>query len=172
MSYRRYLRRERETRKIGKILIQAAHGIKELHELGYVHRDLKPENIVLNTKPISTRIIDFNQANLITDKTVGGEKGTVGYYPAWRNVEHGSIAWDIWALGAIILESDMEADRYFSVKDERGSIGKAVSHLERKGVSKHLKEIVRRTVMAKDPRDMMTLDEIIIVLKKVEFMRY
>jgi serine/threonine protein kinase len=48
MDFRRYLRTSRDARKLGKILMYVATGLKELHELGYVHRDLKPENVVLN----------------------------------------------------------------------------------------------------------------------------
>ena len=50
--YRGYLRHFRDRRKLGEILIGVAHGLKELHEMGYVHRDLKPENIVLTLKPL------------------------------------------------------------------------------------------------------------------------
>ena len=66
MDFRRYLRRERDPRKLNTILLCVANGLKELHQLGYVHRDLKPENIVLNLKPVVVRIIDFNRACLTT----------------------------------------------------------------------------------------------------------
>ena len=66
MDFRRYLRVERDARKLGKILMLVANGLKELHELGYVHRDMKPENIVLNLQPTVVRIVDFNRTCLIT----------------------------------------------------------------------------------------------------------
>ena len=62
MDFRRYLKVSRDPRKLGKILINVAIGLQELHELWYVHRDLKPENIVLNVQPTVVRIIDFNRA--------------------------------------------------------------------------------------------------------------
>ena len=87
-------------------------------------------------------------------------------------MKDGSKAWDIWAFGAIILESDMEKDEYFSVKEERGSINKAATHLERPAVCRHLKEIVRRTVLVKEEEKLMSLDDIIALLKLVAFKRY
>jgi len=69
MDFRRYLRTKRDSRKLGKILMLVANGLKELHELGYVHRDLKPENIVLNVQPTVVRIIDFNRTCLTTQTT-------------------------------------------------------------------------------------------------------
>jgi serine/threonine protein kinase len=64
MSYRDYLRKKRDQRQLGRIIVDVAKGLKELHYMGYVHRDLKPENIVLDTKPIRVRIIDFNRCVL------------------------------------------------------------------------------------------------------------
>lgn len=71
MSYRQYLRGHRDCRHVPWILIDVAKGLKELHASGYVHRDLKPENIVLNIKPRSIRIIDFNRAFNILQETKG-----------------------------------------------------------------------------------------------------
>ena len=139
MDYRKYLRTERDPRKLGTILLCVANGLKELHELGYVHRDLKPENIVLNLKPTRARIIDFNRACLATQTSVGHVRGTPGYQPYILNLRDGSFTWDVWALGAIILESDMEKDEYFVVNQERGSIAKATAHLDKPEVCRHLK---------------------------------
>ena len=66
----------------------------------------------------------------------------------------------------------MEKDEYYSVKQERGALGKAQAHLEKKGVSKYLKEIVRGTVLLKGEDKMLSVDEIMVLLKKVEFMAY
>ena len=88
------------------------------------------------------------------------------------NLRDGSVAWDTWALGAIILESDMEKDEYFAVNQERGSIVKATAHLDKPGVCRHLKEIVRKTVLVKEEEKMMSIDDIITLLKLVTFKRY
>lgn len=92
-----------------------AKGLKELHSIGYTHRDIKPENIVVNIKPLSVRIIDFNRALNSKQNTTGLVLGTPGYYPNNRHLADGSPLWDIWALGALIMESDMEKDAYLRI---------------------------------------------------------
>ena len=56
----------------------------ELHHLGYIHRDLKPENVVLNLKPLSVKVIDFDRATLDSTQSKGTIKGTPGYTPEWK----------------------------------------------------------------------------------------
>jgi len=41
--------------------IQAAHGLKAMHQMGYVHCDIKPNNILRNEKG-QVKIIDFGQS--------------------------------------------------------------------------------------------------------------
>ena len=84
----------------------------------------------------------------------------------------GSTAWDRWALGAIILESDMQKDEYFNVCQERGSLAKASMHIERPGVCRHIKELIRRTVLVKEDDKIMALDEMMVLLKQASFKRY
>ena len=91
-----------------------ANGLKELHEMGYVHRDLKPENIVLNVQPTVVRIIDFNRTCLTTQDTIDSVRGTPGYCCPIPHLRDGSTIWDIWALGVIVMEADMEKDEYFN----------------------------------------------------------
>ena len=62
-DYRVYLQRHRNPRELRQILQFVGEGINELHSIGYIHRDLKPVNIVLNLKPLSVRLIDFNRSN-------------------------------------------------------------------------------------------------------------
>ena len=40
--------------------IQAAQGLKAMHQLGYVHCDIKPNNIIRNDKG-EVKVIDFGQ---------------------------------------------------------------------------------------------------------------
>jgi serine/threonine protein kinase len=63
VDYRVYLQRHRNPRELRQILRFVGEGINELHSIGYIHRDLKPENIVLNLKPLSVKLIDFNRSN-------------------------------------------------------------------------------------------------------------
>jgi serine/threonine protein kinase len=62
MDFRDYLRYHRDYRHLNRILIDVTKGIREIHEAGYVHRDIKPENIVIDLKPLTARIIDFNRS--------------------------------------------------------------------------------------------------------------
>ena len=66
MDFRYYLVKHRSVRDLNKILICVAYRLKELHSLGYVHRDIKPDNVVLNLKPFSLKLIDFNRSYLLT----------------------------------------------------------------------------------------------------------
>ena len=81
MNYRDYLRAHRDYRQIGRILLDVAKGLKELQGIGFVHRDLKPENIVLDLKPLTVRIVDFNRSYTQWQATYGTMRGAPGYIP-------------------------------------------------------------------------------------------
>jgi len=55
-----------------------------------------------------------------TATTSGSHRGTPGYYPTRPTMKDGSTLWDIWAIAAIILESDMRPGEYYGVSTERG----------------------------------------------------
>jgi hypothetical protein len=52
-------------------------------------------------------------------------KGTIGYFPLYKNLRDGSTRWDVWALAAMILEADMYPGDYRNVSTERGAQFKA-----------------------------------------------
>ena len=52
-------------------------------------------------------------------ETKGTFLGTPGYYPYKTMMDDGSPKWDVWALGAMILEADLETDVYLNVDSER-----------------------------------------------------
>lgn len=81
----------------------------------------------------------------------------------------GSTEWDIWAFAAIILESDMEVSEYKEVMSERGSLQKATKHIEQPGVSEELKRIIRGTILRGGKSEIMGLEEILDLLRKVQF---
>ena len=81
----------------------------------WVHRDLKPDNIMLNLDPLEVRVIDFDRAVPAFESTKGIVKGTGGYFPQASEWQNGSHKWDIWAVAAIICESDMPKDAYLKV---------------------------------------------------------
>ena len=45
-------------------------------------------------------------------------------------------------------------------------------HIERPGVCRHIKEIIRRTVLVKEEEKIMALDELKTLLKQASFKRY
>ena len=130
----------------------------ELHLLGYVHRDLKPENVVLNLLPLTVRVIDFDRATLETTQSKGTFKGTPGYVPNWKNIRDGEKAWDVFSIGAIILEADLQGEEYHSVNKPEEIIRKAKQYLLKSKICPHIKEILQQTLLAKEPKDMMKID--------------
>ncbi len=90
--------------------------------MGYNHRDLKHENLMLSFKPVKAVLIDFTRSYPLTQSTKGTVRGTEGYFPEKEQLRDGSTKWDIWSLGAMILEADLERNEYLRVKNERGSL--------------------------------------------------
>jgi len=86
-----------------------------------VHRDLKPDNIMINLRPLTATLIDFDISQLRSATTSGSTKGTPGYHPVRPTMKDGSTLWDIWALAATILEADMLPGEYYGVSTERGA---------------------------------------------------
>ena len=86
-----------------------------------------------------------------------------------QDTKDGSHLWDVWALAAIILESDMEVDAYVRVMSERGALIKAEKYLEEKGVSTYLKQLVRGTLLRSKLEDMLTLDRIIALVQQIQW---
>jgi len=65
---------------VAQILIDAATGLSDVHEAGYMHLDFKPENILV-TRNAKVRLIDFDMAQPLPEKPVKFSKnpGTPGY---------------------------------------------------------------------------------------------
>ena len=83
-----------------------------MHSLGFIHRDIKPENVVINFDPLEAVVIDFDLCLPTNASTKASKIGTPGYNPSWLNVRDGKEHWDIWSLGAMILEANMPAGEY------------------------------------------------------------
>jgi serine/threonine protein kinase len=139
-------------------MIHVCKGILELHSLGYVHRDLKPENVLVSLRPLSAVIIDFDRAQLRTQISQGTVLGTPGYYPHNDCLRDGSTSWDIFALGAMILECDMNLNEYMEVRYERDANRKAQKHCEQSETSGYIKQILRGTIMRPNQNDMMSVE--------------
>ena len=78
-----------------------------------------PDNVVLSLRPMKVKIIDFDRSFSMAVGTKETMVGTDGYYPFKPNMDDGSPRWDVWSLGAMILEADMEKDHYLNVDSER-----------------------------------------------------
>jgi len=169
---RQYLRFKRDHRQLPLIFTCIAKGIEELHTHGIVHRDLKPDNIVISIKPLKVKIIDFDRSVNLGVETKGNFVGTDGYYPFKPNLEDGSSKWDIWALGAMILEADLDKNQYLTINNERGAQNICQQHLKRGDVNQDLKEVLRMTVMAAQPANIEKLRDIMPFLVKMKFRPY
>lgn len=158
MSYREYLWNHRSFKDLPTILTHIAQGLKELHDLGYVHRDLKPENVMVSFRPLKAILIDFNRAYPLTQSTRGTVRGTEGYFPESDELRDGSTRWDIWALGAMILESDLDKNEYLRVNTQRGSHFKAEKYLKECKPCPDLAAIIKGTLLVGDLNRIITLD--------------
>lgn len=94
-----------------EIVINIAYALCHLHTHGVIHRDLKPENVLI-TENGGVKVIDFGIAQLLTEKSSGGDPsgqkiiGTPIYMsPEQRdNPESVSYPSDIYSLGIITYE--------------------------------------------------------------------
>jgi serine/threonine protein kinase len=157
-SFREYLWKARDFKELPTIFTHIAQGLKELHDLGYVHRDLKPENVMVSFRPLRAVLIDFNRAYPLTQSTKGTVRGTEGYFPEKDDLRDGSTKWDIWSLGAMILEANLDKNDYLRVNTQRGTIFKAEKHLREGKPSPALAAIINGTILLSDFNRMLTLD--------------
>jgi len=104
LSFEDYLKLSVVDVKRVVVFREIVKGVMELHSMGYVHRDLKPQNVVLNLQPLEVRLIDFGNSMPVEDMMRGTIKGTNGYYPTGATWVAGDLRWDVWSLGAMVLE--------------------------------------------------------------------
>lgn len=91
---------------LAQILIDAATGLSQVHESGYMHLDFKPENVLI-TRNGAVRLIDFDMAQPIPEKPVKFSKnpGTPGYMaPEQLKREPMDARADIYAFGVTAYE--------------------------------------------------------------------
>ena len=147
MDYREYLKQHRDPKHLPRILEQVIDSGESIHQLGYIHRDLKPDNIMITLRPLTATIIDFDLSHLRGAMTSCQVRGTSGYYPARPTLNDGSTTWDVWAIEAIILESDMRPGEYYGVAGDRAAQAKAEEHCKDKETSPMLRVLLSKTML-------------------------
>lgn len=85
---------------------------------------------MLNIEPLEVKLIDFNRVYLDSTLTKGSIRGTPGYIPERSNWEDGNVNWDIWAVAAIILESDVEIEAFINSNTEKDLKNIAAQYLK------------------------------------------
>lgn len=94
------------------IAMQAAEGVTNAHEAGFIHRDLKPENLMVTSGGV-VKILDFGLARSLRpeDAADGGRTaagmivGTEAYVsPEQLRGEKATERSDIFALGVVLYE--------------------------------------------------------------------
>ena len=113
---------------VAQILIDAATGLSDVHEAGYMHLDFKPENILV-TRNAKVRLIDFDMAQPLPEKPVKFSKnpGTPGYMaPEQLKGEGIDGRVDIFAFGVSAYE--LLANQKPYVGDSPGEILAAQLH--------------------------------------------
>lgn len=88
-----------------------AQGLEAVHEAGFLHRDIKPANVLLVRRGPSSRIrgklTDFGISTIIG--AAGDSEfttGTVAYLSPEQVLGHDPTpAWDVYALGLVLLEA-------------------------------------------------------------------
>lgn len=125
--------------------------------------------MVLSLRPLQVKIIDFDRSVNRGLKSKGTYVGTPGYYPYRPLLEDGSTKWDIWALGAMILEADLEKDVYLNVENDRVAQNMCQKHLRSTEVNQELKDVLRMTVMADFTVEIQPLEKIMTLIPKMKF---
>ena len=124
---------------------------------------------MLSLRPLKVRIIDFDRSFNMGIETKGNFVGKDGYYPYKPNLDDGSPKWDVWGLGAMILEADLEKDQYINVNNERTAQNLCQQYLRRGDLNQEPKEVLRMTVMAANAVDIEKLRDIMPLIPKIKF---
>eukprot|EP00746_Dinoflagellata_sp_MGD_P128474 gnl/MRDRNA2_/MRDRNA2_62841_c0_seq1.p1 gnl/MRDRNA2_/MRDRNA2_62841_c0~~gnl/MRDRNA2_/MRDRNA2_62841_c0_seq1.p1 ORF type:complete len:860 (+),score=114.16 gnl/MRDRNA2_/MRDRNA2_62841_c0_seq1:81-2660(+) len=102
-------------RKIWRMSLHMALGLKYLHGRRIMHRDLKSENVFLTGKEDGVKIGDLGLAKMLTNTAVGASTlcGTPRYLSPEeaKGSKHYDYKSDVWALGVIVYELCSEEHR-------------------------------------------------------------
>ena len=167
-----------------QIILPVAEALKYIHSQGFTHRDLKPSNIMIYRRyigddeidPRGVRLMDFGIAagEEFTRITMDGARvGTPTYMsPEQAKGEEASPKSDVYSLGvvfyeALVGEAPFQGD--FEQVARKQIHEKPVPPIQRNpDIPRELNDLVVR-MLEKDPKKRPDLDEVIRVLKSVDF---
>jgi len=158
------------------VIAQVLHGLKHLHDKGFVHRDLKPENLLLSSKDTDAvvKIADFGFAKQISegnDESLNNMIGTPPYMAPelvrLRETEFAECGYgrpvDCWAVG-VILYILLSGIHPFQIEDEE----QMLDNIEDgkwtwlgpnwKSISEEAKDLITK-LMEKDPKKRLTIEQ-------------
>jgi len=92
---------------IKNIMVQLLHGVKFIHEQGFIHRDIKPANILINDRG-EVKIADFGLATRNHDREKSAVVCTLWYRPielcfCEKTAKYGPEI-DMWSVGLVFAE--------------------------------------------------------------------
>lgn len=137
-----------------------------------MHRDLNPKNIVFDIDPLQVKIIDFTAAYPREQKTIGLYRSTPGYFPASARWPDGSVAWDYYSLGVIVLEASLSSVVLKDVRSHQQLMQSLTMILLQKDFPPALKLILEGTIMQGNHDDMISPDDLIQLLTSTPFKQY
>ncbi|RIX26388.1 protein kinase domain-containing protein [Amnibacterium setariae] len=147
-----------------------AQGLEAVHDAGFLHRDIKPANVLLARRGPSSRIrgklTDFGIATIIGGAAEGEfTTGTAAYLaPEQVLGQDPTPAWDVYALGLVLLEAVTGAVVFPGGVDES-----ALARLDRDPeIPDSVPEVLARALAAmtaRDPADRPTAAEASVALQ-------
>ena len=96
-------------------------------------------------------------------------RGTSYYYPSDVNWLDGSYKWDMYSLGVIILEYDLQKDALANCQTDKQLRKHARNHIKRPEVCSVLKMVMERTILADKDDEMISIQELKDVILKIDF---
>ena len=98
----------RELPKMTKLFKQIISGVSFIHSFQILHRDLKPDNVMFTMENV-LKICDFGISRVNSESTKTQHIGTRPYMsPEVENSGHYTEAVDIWAMGIILIEMEVD----------------------------------------------------------------
>ena len=140
--------------------------------MGWVHKDLKPSNVALVLDPFQVKLIDFNRTMPRSEAGPLWSYGTLPYCPTKCEWSDGNINWDMWALGAIVLECFVGRDRFKKVEDHDDTMMLANDLFKNKKLEQPIKELMSDTVMSGRRNYLISYERLKNMIGDINFQEY